>query len=380
MKIFFVLLISILLVPFSSNAAIPSNAIWEVRATNGSDTNGGGFVAAITSISTKTDLVVSAVNNSQVSSSSYGFTSADVGRYLKVTSGTGWTPGVYQVISVTGGIATLDHSPANLSTTGGNFIMYYGIDYSQKNSKNSSGINISTTDLVSAGTTTLVSATAAFTNDIIGNIVYISGGSGSIVGNWYEVTGYTNSTTITVDRSTGLTIGSGATLNIGGALQTIGKAGSIEVSGNVAFVKAEANYSISSGITLNGKAVGYNTTRRDGGMATIIDASTSSITLVTASSLFANFYINCNGQLSTTGISAGAMTSNIKVTGCGTSSFYTPSTGPYIVINSEFTGETAGHSVVMNSGGNSTLFLINTYIHDGIGEGIYSGGWHISGS
>src|ERR1700693_2557717 len=101
-------------------------------------------------------------------------------------------------------------------TNGGGYVTGAGgTDYSQQNSKNSSGSNISTTDGVGAGSTTITSALAAFTSAIVGNIIYFDGA-------WYEVVTFSNSTTIIVDRNT--TSGSGKTLNIGGALATISQA------------------------------------------------------------------------------------------------------------------------------------------------------------
>lgn len=128
------------------------------------------------------------------------------------------------------------------------------------------------TDAVTAGTTTITSATANFGTDVVGNLLYIQGGTGAITAGWYEITARTNSTTITVDRSTGLTIGTGATLNIGGALASMGKAGGIAIARNTIFIK-NGTYTIStastnvSGGTLDTTVaggmvvIGYQTTR-----------------------------------------------------------------------------------------------------------------------
>src|SRR5262249_43334312 len=94
-----------------------------------------------------------------------------------------------------------------------------GTDWSQQNAA-----QYSVTDAVTNGTTTITSATANFGTDVVGNVLYIQGGTGSITAGWYEITSRTNTTTIVVDRSTGLTTGTGATLNIGGALKTLGQA------------------------------------------------------------------------------------------------------------------------------------------------------------
>ena len=63
------------------------------------------------------DLVMA--TSSTVSSASYSFTSADVGRYIQIVTATGWTPGNYPITSVTAGVATITGSPASSGTTGG---------------------------------------------------------------------------------------------------------------------------------------------------------------------------------------------------------------------------------------------------------------------
>lgn len=106
---------------------LSANTVWEVRTT-GSDSNGGGFVngASGTDYSqqdaaqfSSTDLVVDATTNTKVTSASHNFVSTDVGNLIQITAGTGWTTGFYQIVSVASNAATLDRSPAAVSTTGG---------------------------------------------------------------------------------------------------------------------------------------------------------------------------------------------------------------------------------------------------------------------
>lgn len=117
-----------------------------------------------------------------------------------------------------------------------------GTDWTQQNAA-----QYSVTDGVTAGTTTITSATAAFGTDVVGNLIYVQGGTGSVAANWYEITSRTNATTIVVDRSTGLTAGTGVTLKIGGAFGTPGVLASVSggiggqlVSGQKAYVKYSA--------------------------------------------------------------------------------------------------------------------------------------------
>lgn len=134
----------------------------------------------------------------------------------------------------------------------------------------------SVTDGVTAGTTTITSATANFGTDVVGNLIYVSGGTGSVVANWYEITARASSSSITVDRSTGLTAGTGVTLHIGGALATPGQAAQIlSVNGQKIWVKYNASdYTLTNsgaaagGIVqlASGTAItmqGYDTTRGD---------------------------------------------------------------------------------------------------------------------
>jgi hypothetical protein len=118
-----------------------------------------------------------------------------------------------------------------------------GTDWSQQNAA-----QYSVTDGVTAGTTTITSATANFGTDVVGNLIYVQGGTGSVTAGWYEITVRTNSTTITVDRSTGLTAGTGVTLKIGGALASPGQAAAAKVAGNDVWIKA-GTYSATSAST-----------------------------------------------------------------------------------------------------------------------------------
>lgn len=103
---------------------------------------------------------------------------------------------------------------------GGGFVAgSSGTDYSQQ-----SAAQVAVADAVTNGTTTITSATANFDSTHVGNLISISGGTGSIAADWYQVNSVTDAATIVVDRSTGLTAGTGATLNLGGALATPGGA------------------------------------------------------------------------------------------------------------------------------------------------------------
>ncbi len=90
-----------------------------------------------------------------------------------------------------------------------------GTNYANQNSPQAA-----LTDVVTNGTTTVTSASALFTAAMVGNYIYIAGGTGGITGAWYKITARSSSVSITVDRSTGLSAGTGATGNVGGAAST----------------------------------------------------------------------------------------------------------------------------------------------------------------
>jgi hypothetical protein len=138
-----------------------------------------------------------------------------------------------------------------------------GTDWTQQDAA-----QYSVTDAVTNGTTTITSATANFGTDVVGNVLYITGGTASITADRYEITSRTNSTTIIVDRSSGLTTGTGATLKIGGACDDPEEVSGDIVAGNTCYVKA-GTYTVTFSAGTSGsdnnwiKWYGYNATRGD---------------------------------------------------------------------------------------------------------------------
>lgn len=230
-------------------------------------------------------------------------------------------------------------------TNGGGFVTgASGTDWSQQDSA-----QYSVTDGVTAGTTTITSATASFGTDVVGNLIYVQGGTGGVTAGWYQIVSRTNSTTIVVDRSTGLTAGTGVTLKIGGALATPGQAGGVGwVAGMKAFLKYNASAYVLSNTTPNtaggpfaissgGEStiswlVGYDTTRTitntDANRPTIQvpGAGVSSITVVNLSATYSglrcrNIIVDGNGKTSIVGFAGatgGAVFRNCKALTCTT--------------------------------------------------------------
>jgi hypothetical protein len=101
--------------------ALPAALVWEVRATVGSNNNGGGFVAGATGTDfsqqdaaqyTFTNLASTSgtTNPCVVTSASHNFVAADVGNLLHVTAGTNWIANFFQIVSVAANAATLDRA------------------------------------------------------------------------------------------------------------------------------------------------------------------------------------------------------------------------------------------------------------------------------
>jgi hypothetical protein len=195
---------------------------------------------------------------------------------------------------------------AGNDTNGGGFVSgASGTDYSQQDSKNSGGNNGSTTDAVGLGTDHITSVSASFTSAMIGNLIYLQGGTGGLAAGWYEVIGFTSSTNIQLDRT--VAIGTGITMNIGGALLTWGQANANVVTSNQVWIKA-GTYVLTTGtatvaggvvdLTATGGAAGaemkwegYQTTRGDLGTKPVLQVPGAGVTNITM--------FNAGGQFST---------------------------------------------------------------------------------
>jgi Right handed beta helix region len=96
-------------------AAISANTAWEIRASVGADTSGGGFVTGATGTDrsqSNTPFCNSAdlaTTGTAATSAACPFSATSVGNTIQITAG-GCTAGFYQVISVAVATATLDRS------------------------------------------------------------------------------------------------------------------------------------------------------------------------------------------------------------------------------------------------------------------------------
>ncbi len=252
-----------------------------------------------------------------------------------------------------------------------------GTDWTQQ-----AAAQYSVTDAVTNGTTTITSATANFGTDVVGNVLYIQGGTGSITAGWYEITARSSSTSITVDRSTGLTTGTGATLKIGGALASSGLACGQVADGNIVYLKYNATpYSITSSTprvsgglphftdlySFGGKLIGYDTTRTvtntDANRPTLLVVGLSSITVVNATSTWhthvRNIIVDGDGNSSIVGF--GTVASRPIIERCKAVDCTTGFNGGNIYRNCQASGGTTGFAgggtyVACVANGNTTGF------------------------
>jgi hypothetical protein len=139
------------------------------------------------------------------------------------------------------------------------------VDYSQQDAA-----QLTLTDLTTdvAGTT-LSSVTGGFTAAMQGNVIYIKSGTGFTL-SWYEITAYTDTNNVTIDRSAGSSATAG-TGSVGGAraLPSTNHY-AIQPAGNTNWYKA-GTYTLTASISVANdgnksspiRHIGYNTTRGD---------------------------------------------------------------------------------------------------------------------
>ena len=190
-----------------------------------------------------------------------------------------------------------------------------GTDYSQQDAANSGASDKSTTDAVAAGTTTITSATANFGTTIVGNVIYLQGGSGGLAATRRHVTARASTTSITVDAT--VAAGTGITMNIGGALASHGEVGRNHVAGNKAWIKSGTYTVTSTSSNVSGGCFvkttqdvsfeGYQTTRGDLGTRPLIQAdgvitTFSLISLSTSTGTINNIDFNGNLRTSSNGV------------------------------------------------------------------------------
>jgi len=272
----FALLVLCFMLSSQGWGAFNSASQWDVRSTAAaSNINGGGFVYGLGAkdVTAATDLVVNSSNNLVVTSATHNFVAGDVKKYINVTAGTNWVFGWYQIISTASNAATLDVSPAPVGTTGGTYDLYSAIDYSQQDAA-----QIAFTDIVIGVTTTQgTSVLHPFTADMVGNVVNVLSGASCTVQRAQIIS--LSGVTATFDKSLG-TAAASCTGNLGGSFLTVVQAALTMAGGNTIHIKSGTYSGAVTWTITAGEFIGYGTTHRDGGTKPLITIGTSAQLMV----------------------------------------------------------------------------------------------------
>ncbi len=196
---------------------VAATAVWRVRPS-GSNLNGGGFDASISSATGSLGVSVTGSHGSWATSAgTTTFTDATAAAFI---AGMATAPGTsinisgvgqFLILSYVGTTQITIQTPLGAPNSGGalyNWTIGSGLDYSQQNSAQASG-----THGTAVGTTDFQDTVAAnFTSAMVGNALYITG-TGLTTG-FYFCVAFISSSDITLDRSPGTgTIG---TWHLGG--------------------------------------------------------------------------------------------------------------------------------------------------------------------
>jgi hypothetical protein len=106
--------------------ALSSSIVWEIRTTGVTNT-GGGFKSGASGTDysqqdaaqyngTNLASANGTTNPSVITSATHTFDANDVGNVIRISAGTNWTAGWYEIVSVSGGAATLDRSCGTSAT------------------------------------------------------------------------------------------------------------------------------------------------------------------------------------------------------------------------------------------------------------------------
>lgn len=217
---------------------------------------------------------------------------------------------------------------------GGGFVAgASGTDYSFASLPSGGAAKYTLTNGVTNGTTTV--ATASASADMVGNIAYISGGTGSVVGNWYQIISQTTGVSIVVDRATGLTTGTGVGITVGGCFATPGVLTTVmTVSTMAAWIKYSTTpFTLTTSTAGTGGPIsiaaaifisGYDSTRGDSdgnrpqiawpsSGVTVGSAAYVVVVTGTVQPVITNLYVNCN---SVTNVGGYNLNSNAAAIGC----------------------------------------------------------------
>ena len=337
--------------------ALAATTIFEVRTTGSDTNNGGAFDPGQTAGMLTDGAATSATSSAPVfTSASYSFVAGDAGAWLFIASGTNWTPGWYQIASVSGGAATLSAavgaaiigptstmSPSTsvgCATVASPTAATWSIDYSQQ-----AAAQFTYTDLASAGAgLTVSSAATPFQKWHVGNALVVTGGTNFTAGR-YVIASVSVANVATVVGAGNITSGIGAsgTGGMGGAFASPAMPGGFLVASNRIFIKTgtytstSASTNISNGCLSIGvgsvSVEGYDTVRGDlnalgatGTRPTITaDGVITTFTLInhtTFNGQDKHLILNGNSRTSSRGLSVSSnAVVNVKAMNCTNSGF-----------------------------------------------------------
>lgn len=209
---------------------------------------------------------------------------------------------------------------------GGGFVFgATGTDFSQQNSP-----QFSYTDIVIGATTTQgTSVGRPFSSVDVGNVINMTAGTGFVVQRVQIVS--VSGVTATFDKTLGTAASTGGTGALGGGLLTVGRAVSLFVNGNVAWVQT-GTYVITANIApaATASVIGYGTTHGDNAALATISTATNVVHIFDPASNIAVFTVG-NIAFATTG----GATSTIALASAS-------STIGYNLFNCTFTGFSVG--------------------------------------
>jgi hypothetical protein len=401
MRTIAVVCLSLFAIAQYSYAAMSVNAIWEIRPTVGSPSNGGCFVLdqGTPSPSASATLAIdtgSGASNVWVSSPAHSFVSGDVMKYLKVTAGTNWTLGEFQILAAgtsPGGVpnsAKLDHSPSALGNANlGTYSLYPGVDYSQQAAAQLA-INGSTVTATSSGSTVTFTGGYTPSTSDYGNCVQFTNAGGGAAGVYY-ISGVSSSTW-TVTGANTLGTSTGLNGNEGGAMDVLATVSSYYAAGNKIWHKNTGSDTTAATFSTGAntgylqpltRIQSYYQTRGDTYPGSndvnrsALQATASNETVLTLSGsgiLFSGFIVNCNSYAGTVGVTdASPLMMDTKVINCGGKGVNV--TGSYVHLNYvEVTGGLSGCTAAVYLTAAVEVVIDRSNIHDNLCTGITASG------
>lgn len=264
-----------------------------------------------------------------------------------------------------------------------------GVDYSQQDAAQYHPLDLATSG---AGSTTLESATAGFTSNMVGNCIKISSGTNFQAGR-YQITSFFSSTSVVLD-ATPSSGGAGAdgVGRVGGAAFSPGEIGGQIVAGNDVWLKYGTYTTTTTAVnvpqgtvsrsaigtaTLPIRFMGYDVTRGDktGNRPTFAGGPPNGQTLMLwGAGLISNIILDGRAITADIGINYGGSTNTLEVDNVQLIGFQsnairngTSSSNLYLY-DVEVTSCTTNAAIALTASG--SLFIVGSNIHDNTVSGV----------